>query len=259
MRFQKVNRPTSSELIIEQIIQSISRDGLKPGDKLPPERELAEMFGVCRASVREAMRAMALMGYLDVYQGKGAFLRQAVPSEAITTDALHQALSAVDSLDLVDIRNILECKIASLAAQRASSEQITAIEQAVLQMEKTVEGEEYQNFQADLAFHKATANASNNIVLLEIMHLLWDRIVKDRDSVLGFGGYDRERCLRTAKAVLDKIKAGDSKGAAKYMSRHLDVVTDEAYLVLQKATYKNGQKILSQTMVSSSKKAADLS
>ena len=130
MKFQKISKPTSSEIIVEQILEQVREGVLEPGQKLPTERELAEMFGVCRSSVREATRALTLMGYLKVFQGKGAFLREDFTSGGLSTYRLNQAFTAVDSLDLVDIRNVLECKAASLAADRADSSQIAALDRA---------------------------------------------------------------------------------------------------------------------------------
>ncbi len=225
MKFQKINKTTSSEMIVEQILEQVREGVLGPGQKLPPERELAEMFGVCRSSVREAARALTLMGYLDVYQGKGAFLKENIPDEDLSTDRLNQAFIAVDSLDLVDIRNVLECKAASLAATRADSTQTAALDRAVMKMSALVD-QKAGFYKADLEFHQALARASNNAVLMEIMNLLWTKIVRDRDDFLGFSG-EKQECLNTARKVAAAVGAGSSEEAAGAMSEHLNVVSTD--------------------------------
>ena len=223
MKFQKINKTTSSEIIVEQVLDQIRDGSLEPGQKLPPERELAQMFGVCRSSVREATRALTLMGYLDVYQGKGAFLKDVLPDESLSADRLNHALSAVDSLDLVDIRNVLECKAAALAAERADSSQKAAIDRAVMRMSGYV-NEKAAFYKADLEFHQALAQASNNAVLIEMMNLLWTKIVHDRDDFLGFLG-EKPECLKTAQEVAAAVQANDREGAVRAMTDHLNVVS----------------------------------
>ena len=225
MKFQKISKTTSSERIVQQIMEQIHGGHLEPGQKLPPERELAEMFGVCRSSVREAIRAMTLMGYLEVFQGKGAFLKESLPAEAGSGEGLDRALSAVDSLDLVDIRDVLECKAASLAALRAGSDQIAALDRAVMRMSAHVGGGA-AFYKADLEFHQALAQGANNQVLMEIMNLLWAKIAADRDDFLGFSG-EKSACLRTAQAVAAAVQAGDPNLACQAMTEHLNVVSTD--------------------------------
>jgi len=230
--FKKINRATSSEVIVEQILNEASSGRLKPGAKLPPEREMAEMFGVCRASVREATRALTLMGYLEVYQGKGAFLKAEPPGDGRAADRLGRALAAVDSLDLIDIRNLLECKAAALAAERADPEQLEAIQEAVGIMAEDRD-REAGFYRADLDFHQALAQASNNQILIEIMSLLREKIVQDRDRFLGFEAGDRGECLATAREVLEAVRAGEGEEAARRMDLHLKTVVWEVERVVK--------------------------
>jgi GntR family transcriptional repressor for pyruvate dehydrogenase complex len=131
MKFQKISKSTSSEIIVEQILDQVRDGNLQSGQKLPPEREMAEMFGVCRSSVREATRALTLMGYLGVFHGKGAFLKEDHPEGELTDYGMNKAISAVDSLDLVDIRNVLECKAASLAAAKAMTVHLNVVSEDI--------------------------------------------------------------------------------------------------------------------------------
>jgi GntR family transcriptional repressor for pyruvate dehydrogenase complex len=230
--FKKINRATSSEVIVKQILEEAASGRLQPGAKLPPEREMAEMFGVCRASVREATRALTLMGYLEVYQGKGAFLKADPPNNGQPADRLGRALGAVDSLDLIDIRNLLECKAAALAAERTDPDQLEAIQMAVKRMGEDLD-QETGFYQADLEFHQALAQASSNQVLIEIMSLIRDKMVQDRDRVLGFQAGDRADCLATAEKVLEAVRSGEGEEAAKRMDLHLRTVVWEVERVVR--------------------------
>jgi GntR family transcriptional repressor for pyruvate dehydrogenase complex len=207
MKFKKIKRTTSSEVIVRQIQASIQKGELKPGEKLPSEREMSEMFGVCRASVREAARALTLMGYLDVYQGKGAYLKEQLPDGGDSAERLDRALAAGNSLDLIDMRNLLECKAVALAAGRARPEQLERIESAVLQMESS-RRDRKAFYQADLTFHTSLAEASNNQILKEMMTLLGSRMLADRQDFLGAGEIRVEACLNSASQVYEALLKG---------------------------------------------------
>jgi GntR family transcriptional repressor for pyruvate dehydrogenase complex len=197
MKFKKINRTTSSEVIVRQIQQSIDNGDLKPGDKLPSEREMSEMFGVCRASVREASRALTVMGYLEVFQGKGAFLKDRLPNGDDGAGRLERALAAGDSLDLVDMRNLLECKAVALAATRARPEQLASLKKVVARMQSS-KSDPIAFYEADLDFHNRLADASNNQILKEIMALMATRMEESRKGFLGAEEIRVEACLKTA-------------------------------------------------------------
>jgi GntR family transcriptional regulator, transcriptional repressor for pyruvate dehydrogenase complex len=231
MKFQKINKIVSAEIIVHQILESVTSGTIKPGDKLPPERELAQMFGVCRASVREATRALTLMGYLEVFQGKGAFLRDDVDRDEISSNRLSGALAAAASLDLVEIRDVLECKTVALASQRATAAQLEAIEGAVERMEQSQDNVP-GFYAADLEFHQALAEAANNAVLIEMMNLLRSKMIADRDGFLGFSTGDRDACADSARRVFEAVKGCRSGLAVEEMGKHLNLVTSEVQSVI---------------------------
>lgn len=239
MQFEKINKATSSEIIVHQILDGVTSGRIKPGDKLPTERELSAMFGVCRASVREATRALTLMGYLEVFQGKGAFLRRDVARDQLSSERLSGALAAVDSLDLVEIRDVLECKAVALASSRATASQLEAISLQVARMDELID-DPADFYEADLEFHRTLAEASNNEVLVEIMHLLRTKMIEDRDGFLGFSGGDRSACADSARHVFRAVKQGRRDQAVEEMSRHLNLVTGEVEDII---TGRNAESI----------------
>jgi len=234
MLFEKIDRRTTSEKIVQQILLSIDEGKLQPGDKLPSERELSEMFGVGRAPVREAIRALTLMGYLSVYQGKGAYLKNDMPLERISTEGLDKALAAGDSLELVDIRNLLECKAVALACDRAGDRSLSALKSAVDAMAAGAD-DVSAFYAADLEFHQALAEASGNAILIEIMNILRARVTQDRESVLGFSGEGRNDCVNTARQVYEAIEKGERELAVRRMTQHLNLVSNELEDILKSA------------------------
>ena len=126
MEFKAIKRSSAPELVVEQILKSIESGALAPGGQLPSQKELSVRFGVSRASVREATKALNAMGYLDIIQGKGTFVRAAVASRNPSINQLHEALEAVSFFDLMNSREILECTAAELAAEMADNAQITS-------------------------------------------------------------------------------------------------------------------------------------
>ena len=234
MKFEKINRATSSEVIVEQILDRVRSGGLKPGQKLPTEKEMSDMFGVCRASVREALRALSLMGHLEVHQGKGAYLLEAPPREDPAAERLGAALAAVDSLDLVDLRNLLECKAVALAADRATPAQLKDIAKALQNMEHSL-GRAEEFYRADLEFHVAVTRAANNQVLLEMMNVISGHMTKDRETFLGAGDLHTADCLATARAVYQAVERGEAREAVARMAEHLALVTDEIQRVIDGA------------------------
>ena len=124
MNYRSIQRRSAAEQVMKEILNSITEGSLKPGDKLPTERELAKMFGVGRSTVREAVSALAVIGYLEVVQGRGTFLR----ADVETTKKAHFDFSdiqvAANIIDLVEVRAILECNAVKLAAQCAKPEDL---------------------------------------------------------------------------------------------------------------------------------------
>src|ERR1700724_1451382 len=120
------------EQIVQQVEESIHKGAIKPGDQLPPERELAQQFGVSRTAVREAVKALHEQGLVEAYPGRGTFVTDG------TSQAIRQSLDRVVKIGQpdgsnywADVREILEPEIAALAAARADEEDLAAMREAV--------------------------------------------------------------------------------------------------------------------------------
>jgi len=228
MNFKTIRKSSAPEMVAEQILSQINSGDLAPGDRLPPQRELSALLGVGRSSVREAINALAVMGYLDVAQGRGTYIAADLPETDAPLAQFKAALQAGSILDLMDVRELLECRSAGLAAERAERSNIRRLENAIGHMSQC--GEEYERFlEADIQFHQALAEASENQILCELTRLILDKVVAHhlrlRTTRLS-PGY-REISIETAEKIVAAIEVGDSKAAAEWTGRHLNAIKGE--------------------------------
>lgn len=169
-----------SDEIVEQLKSLIFEAKLKPGDKLPPERDLAKSLNVSRVSLREALNALQSMGLLEIQQGNRSFVRP------ITTRSIHDPLvsftksSLSKILEIFKVRKYLKIGSVSLAAELATSDEIKQLEKILEKMEEDLKKNRL-GAKADLNFHSAIAKATHNQAYSHIMHTIY-RLVAGRTS-----------------------------------------------------------------------------
>lgn len=228
MGFETIRKSSAPDMVAKQIIAKITGGELAPGSQLPSQRDLALMLGVGRSSVREAINALVVMGYLEPLQGRGTFIKDVLPTVDPGIEKLKAALSAGSIFDLMEARALLECRSASLAAERADAGQIQNLKAAMKKMKGT-EAEYAIFLDADIQFHAAVAEAAGNRVLCELTKLVLEKVVAhhhDLKTALLPPAY-REVSIRTAARVVEAIEAGDGDDAARWMAQHLDAIRDE--------------------------------
>ena len=228
MVFETIRKNTAPEMVVEQILKKIGSGEIASGSRLPSQRELAVSFGVGRSSIREALNALAVMGYLDVQQGRGTFIAKELPGADPSIEKLKAALKAGSLLDLIELRETLECKSAELAAERAESRHLNRLRQAMRDMEAS--GNDYVRFlETDLEFHTLLAEASANPIFIEIVRVLLERVVAHHDTFktsLLSPDY-RIHSIRTLKQILACLEREDGQGAAEWMRDHLNAIRRE--------------------------------
>src|SRR3954468_21602452 len=154
-------RGTTSEEVISQLREMIHRGELRPGDRLPPERDLAKLLGVSRPTLRAGIRSLTAVGILQSRQGAGTFVAEAQESPTLDTGALRllSALHGFTSDEMFEARLALEMSIAGLAAERASSEDMAQLAEEIAGMYASLESPE-QYLVHDMQFHQTVAAAS---------------------------------------------------------------------------------------------------
>lgn len=210
-------------------IEGMILEKLRPGDKLPAERELAEMFGVSRSSIRDAMRSLELVGLVEPRQGAGTVVRE------VSTDSLLTPLSNVIAHkrqlvgDLLEFRKILEPPLAARAASRASADEMAELEEILhRQSEKLSRGD--LAIEEDSEFHYAIAMASRNTVVLKVLDVVMDLLRETRARSLQRKGR-LQKSVAGHRRILAAIKKRDGAAAEAAMRQHLQdieqIVTHE--------------------------------
>ena len=228
MTFETIRKSSAPEMVVEQIIDRISSGELSPGSQLPSQRDLAQMLGVGRSSVREAINALVVMGYLEPIQGRGTFIKEVLPDAGERLEKLNIAFTAGSIFDLMEARELLECRSASLAAERADARQIRELK-AILKQVAATEKEYAIFLDADIRFHATVADAAGHVVLCELTKLVLEKVVSHHNKLKTamLPPAYREVSIRTAARVVAAIEAGDAKAAARWMAQHLDAIREE--------------------------------
>lgn len=221
LSFQPIKTKRIYEEIMEQLKDMISRGELKQGQKLPPERELAESLGVSRASVREALTALEAIGILDIRPGEGTFVRETSVSATFAPLAMVLEMEQNSMSQLMEVRRVLETEIAALAVQRATEEDLQNIEVNLNRMKSANTVSEA--VEADLRFHFAIAEATHNSILLRIMNTVADLMhntFRIRREEL-FADKGRE-IISEHEAIYRAIRDRDINTAKLRMLQHID-------------------------------------
>lgn len=209
------------EDIVTQLKELIAEGKVKPGDQLPSERELSERFQVSRASVREAIRSLESMGWIQTRQGEGTYIASSVETllASIAFTIQHQSNPL---LQVFEARKILEPAIAALAAERATAEEVGGLE-AILneQAQQVTEGE--TGVEADTRFHSTLADAAKNEVLLRLNDAIIDRLHETRERSLQTEGRPA-RSLAGHQEILRAIQSKDPAKAREAMLNHLETI-----------------------------------
>lgn len=224
MEVQRVSRRSISEEIVEQIRQMINEGRLKPGDRLPAERVMAEMFGVSRTTVREGIKSLGESGVLESRQGAGTFVRrvdeQGTASKGSLIDAIMSGEYSLE--DVFEVRKMLEPEIAALAARNGMPDEITRLEVALAEQERAIRaGESGSGY--DQRFHRLLAEASGNPVLREMVEALHEGFAASRDDSVQ-SPERQEASLAAHRAIVEAVKHGHGMQAERAMREHLEEV-----------------------------------
>ena len=223
MKFQPIKPKKVSSQIADQIRSSILAGEFAPGDKLPPERELAEMFGVSRPSVREALNILAAAGLLRAYQGGGTVVMSLVETAAGNPLTELIRLEQERALDVIEVRKGMESWTAYYAAERALPEDLRRLEEIVDGMRRNLEGLK-QSEDLDANFHIVIARATHNFVWLHLMQSLFDAMKEFQQSVwraVYLTREDHHLLFHHHSRIFDCIKEKDAAGAREAMIEHL--------------------------------------
>ncbi len=223
--FQQLKRTRLYEEVANQIKQAIFDGVLKPGDSLPSERKLCEMFGVGRPTVREALRTLSILGLVEIKTGvKGSTVKKVDITQYL--EAMREQLSCLIRVDeetvenLWEVRKCLEVGIAHAAAQNATEADFEMLEQLIEEMERC--GEDiYAYFPIATEFHRQLALATKNSIFYIVWNMFHDILLKGYMPILDkLFPEGPSHLLASNRMLLDAIRSRDPAAIDKAMEAH---------------------------------------
>ncbi|WP_251859970.1 FadR/GntR family transcriptional regulator [Clostridium sp. Marseille-Q2269] len=211
------------EQVIEQIKSMIISGNLKKGDKLPSERELVDQLKVSRTSIREALRALEIVGLIKCKQGEGNFIRDNFDNSLFEPLSLVVMLEKSNKNNITEVRRIIEVEATALAANRITIEQLKKLEKIIDEIKNSKDEKLIVNL--DKKFHYEIAQASNNFILLNIINScssLIDSLMNDARYRIVKNLKDKEELVYQHEKIFLALKEKNPELAANLMKEHLE-------------------------------------
>jgi len=226
MTERKLRHTRIYEQVVEEMKRLIARGDLKPGDPLPPERQLMDEMGVSRSSLREAFRVLELLGLIESIPGKGRFVRKPRGEAA---DARNMPLEDEAVLELMEARRVLEPAIASTAAMHALPSDLTRLRRVLSSTETNIDNLQHRA-QSDFDFHLCLAESTHNFVFINIVKMTFNLIMATHERIYTLL-QDKEAFLKEHRDIYEAIIDHDVSRASSLAAGHIERI----YKTLQEA------------------------
>jgi GntR family transcriptional repressor for pyruvate dehydrogenase complex len=233
MPFRKRQSQNKREYVTSQILESIQSGEFKAGDRLPSENSLAEMMGVSRPSVREALSALRLLGFIDTKDGYGTYVKSSipVPDKFSYPEGMPAKFdSNFNIFEMLEARKVFEPAVARFALSMVTDEGIAKLEAVFQKMTEAASDPDYDRYhQENLKFHRTIAAAAKNNVMLNIIESINIVFVQSemgaelRRRYLTDETY-RWRSLETHRSILESIRQKDPDRLEKSFAEHFEQV-----------------------------------
>jgi len=223
MAFEKIETKRKHVYIAEQILRAIKEGIYQVGDKLPPERELAEQMGVSRNSVREALSALQVLNVIESRTGNGSYIKRSVENVDIESQVLAVLEESESPFKIFEARRALELGVLEVAIENADAEDIKRVEEALSQMQDYASIRDYNGYlEANLKFHLAMAKATKNPIVESAMRALWETTSQRllNEMVIDYWRKHLKESVEIHKQILTAIKKRDKENAGKVIKRH---------------------------------------
>ena len=225
--FKKIKPRRAFEEICEIIRDQLSAGILRPGDKLPPERELALQLGVGRNAVREALRSLEFAGVIVLRKGTkgGAFVREGDPGTMTQVLQDLMNLGSISLAELIEARLHIQDVVVRLAALRATQADFDALERNIVRTEEaTLAGDFLTRIECSQEFYRILSSATQNQALYLIVESLTEILMRYLRASAAAGARTQPNLVRTRRKFLKLLSARDAEGAAREMTKHLQSV-----------------------------------
>ncbi|HWR12404.1 MAG TPA: FadR/GntR family transcriptional regulator [Rectinemataceae bacterium] len=243
MSIERIKRVSVVEQAIDKIYELIVARNLRTNDRLPPERELSEMLGISRNSLREAIRVLDVLGIIRVDQGSGMVIDATKVSDAVT---LHLSFALMLNRDkfreLFEARLIFETECAGLAAERATDEEIAELRETYAKLVES-RADRAKGIEYELSLHAITARAAHNTVLEKILSSLRQVLRESREQTVPSSGVT-PATVELQEKIIDAISGHDKNSARTLMYEHIAAVAQRVEEGVKKT---NAEKMTDQT------------
>lgn len=222
--FEKFEKEILPNKIVNSLLTLIKEKQLQPGDKLPPERELAAMMNVGRPSLRSALRALAVMNIVEIHPGSGTYVSSLEPEKLV--ERLDFVFSLDDSsiLQLLDARRTVELRTVALAATYITADEIAELKSFLAEMHGLAASKHslasMELEEIDREFHKLIAVASRNPILHRFVSVVNQMAAESRRRTFNIYGATEET-LEDHQTIIDALEGHDPDLAQEAMLRHL--------------------------------------
>lgn len=220
----KVRTVKIYEEIAEHIKQQILDGKLKPGDKLPSDKELCQLYSVGRSTVREALSALKFMGLIESRQGEGSTVSKVNPEDIAMPDFTGLLLSDKAILELMEARKLLETSIVKLAANKRVDQDLRKLQDIIAQMETNLLTDN-ESEREDMLFHQTIAHATQNSIVVRLLDTISEQMEKAMKEIrrMGFSNPSSANIiLKDHKEIYKAIADQDPVKAEKAMTSHLE-------------------------------------
>lgn len=215
-----VVRTTLTADICRKMVGQLIRGTWSEGEKIPAERELCQKLGVGRASLREALKALEIMGMIETRLGDGTYVCKR--SDFFSRPLLWAIASSseADARELIEARTLIEVELAGLAAEHANAENLNEL---TAQLDRMIKAKKNpaEFVQADVNFHLAIGKAATNSILMNALHLIRNLLQQWIVSAVNVAGVPDKACAHH-KRILQAIRNKDGAAARLEMRKHLE-------------------------------------
>jgi GntR family transcriptional regulator, transcriptional repressor for pyruvate dehydrogenase complex len=214
-----IDRTGITELVVQRIKDLLARGDLKAGSRLPPERELAELLNISRPSLRTALKALSVMGIIRAKPGAGTYIAESLPE--IFAEPMHfmTLINNTSVEELFEARRIIEAGLAELAAERATIDDVQALNREIEGMRAAIDDPE--NFlKHDVGFHRIMAHTANNKLMSGIMDTIAQLLFHIRRQSIA-NASNLNEAIEWHQKIVEAIRKHDPKRAKDMLAGHL--------------------------------------
>ncbi len=219
IKVQPVKKVNVSNEVFKQLKQMLLRGDVKPGEKFLSENELADAFGVSRMTARQAVQKLVVLGLLETRLGEGSFVKEVQPGMLMNQIIPAIYLSENSLLEVFEFRTVVEGKVAEIAANKATAEDIEELEEIWGEIQSCKEDEQ-QFARMDMAFHVKLAKISKNSILSVTYGIINDAMKMAMEQIVSISG--TKDGIHYHGLILEAIKEANGEKARKIMTEHVE-------------------------------------